>query len=158
MESRQERLNSIYKELEKELTLLGVTAVEDQLQEGVAEAMTALRMAGIRLWVLTGKLYSSVALGAVCRHGRRCVVRKAQCSLAPASLYLIGDKVQTAINISLSAGHFTRRTVQLTLVDMATGADCKERLEEHLCTATQSRERKLLLPSGNTYGSFNPSS
>lgn len=73
MESRQERLNSIYKELEKELTLLGVTAVEDQLQEGVAEAMTALRMAGIRLWVLTGKLFCSVALGATCRHGRRCV-------------------------------------------------------------------------------------
>lgn len=54
MESRQERLSSIYDELEANLTLLGITAVEDQLQEGVAETMTALRQAGICLWVLTG--------------------------------------------------------------------------------------------------------
>jgi magnesium-transporting ATPase (P-type) len=73
-------------------------------------------------------------------------------------LYLSGDKVQTAINISLSAGHFTKRTVQLTLVDMATGADCKERLQQHLQTATQSRENKRLFSGGTSYGSFNPAS
>lgn len=54
MENRKARLHAIYEELETNLNLLGVTAVEDRLQEGVPEAMSAMRAAGIRLWVLTG--------------------------------------------------------------------------------------------------------
>jgi len=41
-------------EMETELTFVGVTAVEDRLQEGVPEAIATLKDAGIRVWVLTG--------------------------------------------------------------------------------------------------------
>lgn len=34
--------------------LLGVTAIEDQLQEGVPETIALLQQAGIKVWVLTG--------------------------------------------------------------------------------------------------------
>lgn len=34
--------------------LLGVTAIEDRLQEGVPETIEILRKAGIKVWVLTG--------------------------------------------------------------------------------------------------------
>ena len=33
---------------------IGVTAIEDKLQEGVPETIANLSMAGIKIWVLTG--------------------------------------------------------------------------------------------------------
>lgn len=36
------------------LTLLGATAIEDQLQEGVPESIANLAKADIKIWVLTG--------------------------------------------------------------------------------------------------------
>lgn len=39
---------------EKDLELLGVTAIEDRLQEGVPECIHLLREAGICVWLLTG--------------------------------------------------------------------------------------------------------
>ena len=43
-----------YKEVEVGLSLLGVTGVEDRLQDGVEQTVQKLRAAGIRVWVLTG--------------------------------------------------------------------------------------------------------
>lgn len=43
-----------FRELEKDLILLGATAVEDCLQDGVADTLASLRRAGIKTWVLTG--------------------------------------------------------------------------------------------------------
>lgn len=34
--------------------LLGVTAIEDRLQEGVPETIALLQQAGLKVWVLTG--------------------------------------------------------------------------------------------------------
>lgn len=36
------------------IKLLGATAVEDKLQEGVIETITNLSLANIKIWVLTG--------------------------------------------------------------------------------------------------------
>ena len=49
-------MQEVFREIESDLELLGATGVEDRLQDGVPETIAALRMAGIRLWVLTGKL------------------------------------------------------------------------------------------------------
>jgi phospholipid-translocating ATPase len=43
------KLAEAYAAIEKDLHLLGVTAVEDQLQDGVPETITALRQAGIQV-------------------------------------------------------------------------------------------------------------
>ncbi|KFM78973.1 putative phospholipid-transporting ATPase VA, partial [Stegodyphus mimosarum] len=40
--------------IERNLELLGATGIEDRLQEGVPETISALRAAGIVVWVLTG--------------------------------------------------------------------------------------------------------
>ena len=40
--------------IEKELTLIGSTAIEDKLQEGVPACIETLSRAGIKIWVLTG--------------------------------------------------------------------------------------------------------
>src|ERR1700749_318970 len=40
--------------MERELRLLGATAIEDKLQDGVPEAIADLKRAGIKVWVATG--------------------------------------------------------------------------------------------------------
>ena len=40
--------------IEKELILIGCTAIEDKLQEGVPACIETLSKAGIKIWVLTG--------------------------------------------------------------------------------------------------------
>ncbi|KAI3473084.1 hypothetical protein Pfo_030376 [Paulownia fortunei] len=54
--------------IECNLTLLGATAIEDKLQEGVPEAIESLRQAGIKVWVLTGdKQETAISIGLSCR-------------------------------------------------------------------------------------------
>ncbi|XP_069018284.1 phospholipid-transporting ATPase ID [Embiotoca jacksoni] len=54
MEGREERLDELYEEIEKDLMLLGATAVEDKLQDGVPQTIEQLAKADIKIWVLTG--------------------------------------------------------------------------------------------------------
>ncbi|KAG1939757.1 phospholipid-transporting ATPase IC isoform X1 [Pimephales promelas] len=61
-------LEDIYDQMEKDLTLLGVTAIEDRLQEGVPETIATLRRAGVKVWVLTGdKTETAVNVGYACK-------------------------------------------------------------------------------------------
>ncbi|XP_016572637.2 putative phospholipid-transporting ATPase 9 isoform X1 [Capsicum annuum] len=53
--------------IEKELILLGATAVEDKLQQGVPECIDKLAQAGIKIWVLTGdKMETAINIGYAC--------------------------------------------------------------------------------------------
>uniref|UniRef100_A0A3P9ITQ8 Uncharacterized protein n=1 Tax=Oryzias latipes TaxID=8090 RepID=A0A3P9ITQ8_ORYLA len=54
MEGREERLEELFEEMEKDMTLLGATAVEDELQEGVPHTIEQLGQAHIKIWMLTG--------------------------------------------------------------------------------------------------------
>uniref|UniRef100_A0AAX7T7C0 Phospholipid-transporting ATPase n=1 Tax=Astatotilapia calliptera TaxID=8154 RepID=A0AAX7T7C0_ASTCA len=54
MEGREEKLDELYEEIEKDMMLLGATAVEDKLQDGVPETIEQLAKADIKIWVLTG--------------------------------------------------------------------------------------------------------
>ncbi|XP_036451727.1 phospholipid-transporting ATPase ID [Colossoma macropomum] len=54
LEDREEKLDAIYEEIEKDLMLIGATAVEDKLQDGVPQTIEQLAKADIKIWVLTG--------------------------------------------------------------------------------------------------------
>ncbi|KAM5298460.1 phospholipid-transporting ATPase FetA-like [Ctenodactylus gundi] len=54
LEDREHKLSVVYEEIEKDLMLLGATAVEDKLQDGVPETIITLNKAKIKLWALTG--------------------------------------------------------------------------------------------------------
>uniref|UniRef100_A0AAX7U1F1 Phospholipid-transporting ATPase n=1 Tax=Astatotilapia calliptera TaxID=8154 RepID=A0AAX7U1F1_ASTCA len=54
MEGREEKLDELYEEIEKDMMLLGATAVEDKLQDGVPQTIEQLAKADIKIWVLTG--------------------------------------------------------------------------------------------------------
>uniref|UniRef100_A0AAY4D161 Phospholipid-transporting ATPase n=1 Tax=Denticeps clupeoides TaxID=299321 RepID=A0AAY4D161_9TELE len=61
-------VEELHGRMERELMLLGVTAIEDRLQDGVPEAISSLRQAGIKVWVLTGdKTETAVNVGYSCR-------------------------------------------------------------------------------------------
>jgi phospholipid-translocating ATPase len=55
IENREEEIDKANDSIEHSLLLLGATALEDKLQEGVPEAIEMLHRAGIKLWILTGK-------------------------------------------------------------------------------------------------------
>ncbi|XP_003978792.1 phospholipid-transporting ATPase IC [Takifugu rubripes] len=54
MANRDEALDRVYEEIEKNLMLIGATAIEDKLQDGVPETIAKLAKADIKIWVLTG--------------------------------------------------------------------------------------------------------
>lgn len=54
MEGRDEKLDALYEEIETDMELIGVTAIEDKLQDGVPQTIANLILAGIKIWVLTG--------------------------------------------------------------------------------------------------------
>ena len=52
--SKKEKIEELAKKVEKNLIFLGVTAIEDELQDNVNETLKDFSDAGIKLWVLTG--------------------------------------------------------------------------------------------------------
>ncbi|XP_032687361.1 phospholipid-transporting ATPase ID isoform X5 [Odontomachus brunneus] len=67
-ENRDDKLDAIYEEIEKDMSLLGATAIEDKLQDGVPQTIANLGLAGIKLWVLTGdKQETAINIGYSCQ-------------------------------------------------------------------------------------------
>jgi phospholipid-translocating ATPase len=67
VQDREEKLERVSDMIEQDLTLLGGTAIEDRLQEGVPDTIALLADAGIKLWVLTGdKVETAINIGFSC--------------------------------------------------------------------------------------------
>lgn len=54
LDDRQGRIEEVGELLEQNLDLVGASAVEDKLQDGVPETIEKMRQAGIKVWMLTG--------------------------------------------------------------------------------------------------------
>ncbi|CAL5052768.1 unnamed protein product [Urochloa decumbens] len=64
---RDEKVEQAADSIERDLILLGATAVEDKLQKGVPECIDRLAQAGIKIWVLTGdKMETAINIGFAC--------------------------------------------------------------------------------------------
>ena len=67
LDRREEKMEAVAESIERELVLLGGTAIEDRLQDGVPDAIETLGRAGIKLWVLTGdKVETAINIGFSC--------------------------------------------------------------------------------------------
>lgn len=65
---RSEELDKAAELIEKDLFLLGATAIEDKLQDGVPETISILQEAGINVWVLTGdRQETAINVGMSCK-------------------------------------------------------------------------------------------
>ncbi|OZJ06578.1 hypothetical protein BZG36_00602 [Bifiguratus adelaidae] len=68
LKNRADELDKAAELIERDLFLLGATAIEDKLQEGVPETIYTLQEAGIKVWVLTGdRQETAINIGYSCK-------------------------------------------------------------------------------------------
>ncbi|KAI7888342.1 uncharacterized protein EV154DRAFT_311790 [Mucor mucedo] len=66
--NRADELDKAAELIEKDLFLLGATAIEDRLQDGVPDTIHTLQEAGIKVWVLTGdRQETAINIGYSCK-------------------------------------------------------------------------------------------
>lgn len=66
--NRSDELDKAAELIERDLVLLGATAIEDRLQDGVPETISTLQTAGIKVWVLTGdRQETAINIGMSCK-------------------------------------------------------------------------------------------
>ncbi|KAG2047797.1 metal cation-transporting ATPase [Suillus hirtellus] len=63
LDDREGKVEAVCDEMECKLRLLGATAIEDRLQDGVPETIADLKVVGIKIWVATGdKLETAIGV------------------------------------------------------------------------------------------------
>ncbi|KAJ1902401.1 aminophospholipid translocase [Kickxella alabastrina] len=68
MTNRQQELDRVAEMIERDMVLLGATAIEDKLQDGVPQTIYTLAQAGIKIWVLTGdRQETAINIGYSCK-------------------------------------------------------------------------------------------
>ncbi|KAI8065645.1 hypothetical protein BC940DRAFT_303921 [Gongronella butleri] len=66
--NRADALDEAAEMIEKDMTLIGATAIEDKLQDGVPDTIHTLHEAGIKVWVLTGdRQETAINIGYSCK-------------------------------------------------------------------------------------------
>lgn len=66
--NRDQLFDKLFRQAERDFQLLGATAVEDSLQEGVPETIASLKDAGIKVWLLTGdKVETAQSVAYLCK-------------------------------------------------------------------------------------------
>lgn len=66
---RKNKIAQSYDKIESNLILVGSTAIEDKLQDDVADTLDTIRKAGIKVWVLTGdKKETAINISFSCKH------------------------------------------------------------------------------------------
>lgn len=100
---REATLERVSDTMERELILVGATAVEDKLQKGVPQCIDKLAQAGLKIWVLTGdKMETAINIGFACsllRPGMTqiCVTTPTSDTLSPDSQTVIKENILNQI-------------------------------------------------------------
>ncbi|CAN8267607.1 unnamed protein product [Cochlearia groenlandica] len=108
---REWKIAEVCQRLEHDLYILGVTAIEDRLQDGVPETIATLRKAGINFWMLTGdKQNTAIQIALSCNF------------ISPepkGQLLLIDGKTEEDVSRSLERVLLTMRTTASEPKDVA---------------------------------------
>ncbi|KAK2512177.1 phospholipid-transporting ATPase ID [Columba guinea] len=110
LEGREDKLSELYEEIEKDLMLLGATAIEDKLQDGVPQTIETLAKANIKIWVLTGDKQEDKLLGL-------------SFIVSEAKLQLLGIRPETAMNIGYSCNLLYDDMDDVFVIDGSTSDD-----------------------------------
>ncbi|EEF41047.1 probable phospholipid-transporting ATPase 4 [Ricinus communis] len=100
---RDTMLERVADMMERELILVGSTAVEDKLQKGVPQCIDKLAQAGLKLWVLTGdKMETAINIGYACsllRQGMKqiCITVTNSDMIAQDSKQAVRENIQNQI-------------------------------------------------------------
>ncbi|XP_052726397.1 probable phospholipid-transporting ATPase 4 isoform X2 [Vigna angularis] len=103
---REAMLDQVSDVMERELILVGATAVEDKLQKGVPQCIDKLAQAGLKIWVLTGdKMETAINIGFACsllRQGMRqiCITMNSDSATNDAKEVIKGNILNQITNAS----------------------------------------------------------
>ena len=117
VQNRDQEITQANDSIEHSLTILGATALEDKLQEGVPEAIETLHNAGIKLWILTGEPIKFHFI----------LLRKNQLLIYDYS----GDKLQTAIEIGFSC-NLLKNDMELMILSADSVGETRAKIEAGL--------------------------
>ncbi|KAJ3209609.1 hypothetical protein HDU67_006054 [Dinochytrium kinnereticum] len=100
LNNRAELMDEVAEEIEQDLNLLGATAIEDKLQDGVPDTIDKLRRAGMKVWMLTGdKRETAINIGYTCQ-----LIQEMSevLVLDASSIAILGESISTALNTCIS--------------------------------------------------------
>lgn len=64
MVNREGAVTKVIQSLQNNMELLGITGVQDKLQEDIQDCISQLRNAGINIWMITGdKVETAICIG-----------------------------------------------------------------------------------------------
>ncbi|KAL1338670.1 hypothetical protein HN51_033277 [Arachis hypogaea] len=129
---RAAMLRKVAVNVERNLCILGASAIEDKLQQGVPESIESLRTAGIKVWVLTGdKQETAISIG---YSSKLLTNRMTQIIINSKNRESCRKSLQDAIVSNKIEGGFDAMTSQIALIIDGTSLvyvlDCE--LEEQL--------------------------
>ena len=137
MEGRDEKLAALYEEIEQNMTLIGATAIEDKLQDGVPETIANLALAGIKIWVLTGDKQGEYRRNQVfiCLYisDFGCLLACNQIFFISIIVFIFILSIETAINIGYSCRLLTDEMEEPFIID----ADTQEEVEAQMKQALE---------------------
>ncbi|XP_027329420.1 putative phospholipid-transporting ATPase 9 isoform X1 [Abrus precatorius] len=120
---RETLIEEISDKIERNLILLGATAVEDKLQNGVSDCIDKLSQAKIKIWVLTGdKMETAINIGFSCsllRQGMKQIIIHLDIPEIQ-SLEKVGDKMAIAKASRESVRHQISEGLQLVSASRGT--------------------------------------
>ena len=109
------------------MKVIGASAIEDKLQEGVPDTIATLAKAGINLWVLTGRFHNSI------RKNSSILWVMMLINKIKKNRVLLGDKMETAINIGISA-KLLHEDLNIIKIKGVTEKEVEEQLNQLITT------------------------
>uniref|UniRef100_A0A8D0CK40 Phospholipid-transporting ATPase n=1 Tax=Scleropages formosus TaxID=113540 RepID=A0A8D0CK40_SCLFO len=112
LDDREDKLDELYEEIEKNMLLLGATGIEDKLQDGVSHTIEQLSRADIKIWVLTGDKQGETPSNLISCHSRglptACMCKTVICCrvtpLQKAQVVELVKKYKRAVTLAIGDG------------------------------------------------------
>ena len=109
------KIEDLEAELEKEIILVGSSAIEDKLQDGVPECIAQLAAAGVNLWVLTGdKEETAINIAVACnlvlpeKYMDHIIINEKTASTAEDMASILENEIQKCDKEKLDTGNPSR--------------------------------------------------
>jgi phospholipid-translocating ATPase len=149
--NRQEQIEAVAEQIEKDFDLAGATGIEDKLQDGVPETITKLQRANIKISILTGdKRETAINIAhsaGICKAYSEIVILDGADTVILEQMSLLLEK--------LDAGRVAHSVLVIdgqTLVDVEANDSLKEtfyslllRVDSTICTRAYPSQKALLV-------------
>ena len=148
--NRQELIEEAGDMIEQSFDLVGATAIEDKLQQGVPETIERLRRANIKIWMLTGdkrETAINIAHSArICRPGSDLYILDVSKGALDSQLYELAEDLQTgSVHSVVVIDGMTLATVEKSLELSAQFYSVMLQVDSVICCRASPAQKSLLV-------------